>query len=453
MALNNCDDKTISKDYLQIGSQKSQEVIIDVIEPSRSCLRFTTEEYIDTDSASDPIWDKDTKPEDALTCSGPCAHTGFLYLEAAAASVYATFQEKVDGNTIANGIKTFYINVPGSGTYVNTVTIGDNAEGAALANADVYVVTIEADAAGDYPVSVDLSMLPDAVIGAGWTPTADGVIESIDVAGGTIAAGETVGISSIEFVESVKDLKGGARIYLQCITEGEANDGFDVVDEACGGKSYDQDSTESEISLTANQIAGDFMRLHPNAREIEDTTTYVYVTAEREVESYTDADGNVYGSIKITDAESQDCGTISVINPDNCGGSIMQEIAVNNGVSLDKSCFIVLSGNNGTDSEGRILFSEDLIGTTLAVEYQKAVEAEQAYEVGTNFRDTRVRITLRVCYKNGRIEQRIYHNVLLTQFPFGFSSSDGTERELTFVVSPDDNGVRYTTHLLAAGTV
>lgn len=440
-----CSD-TINKDFLQVGGQGNDtEIIMKIKEALDTCFRYSTQSPIATDLVGGSIYyDKMDRPEDALSCAGSCKNLGTLYGEVSGTLATVTFQEYLDANEIANGLVNVYVNVPASGTYDVVFTIGDYTEGAGLANADIYTYTLVADAgAGFYPVTIDLGAIPSAIAGTGWGITTTGVSYSIAIDG--LTAGDQVGFSTIDFYSSVNDLKKNYTLFMKCIESISGDDTVDVIEEACSEKSYDSSSISAEITLSFNQVAGDFDKLNPTLFDVDATSFKLPATATQTAVAYTDpVSGIEYASIQVSEMDYAGCGDVSVIAPDDCGSLILNEVSVNTGVALDNTSFIVLSDDNGIDNRGRILLDASYVGKTLSVLYMADTPVESVRESRAEIRDFLAQILIPMKYKNGRVEWRLYDNVLVTSFPWGWSANDSTTRELTLNVGLSNGRARYT---------
>ena len=435
---------TINKDYLQVGAQGNDtEVIMRVKEAIDTCFRYSTNSPIATDLVSS-YFDKASRPEDKLSCVGSCVNLGTLFGDASGTTASATFQEYLDANEIANGLMNFYVYAPASGTYTVMLTIGDYAEGTTLANADIYSYTLVADAGeGYYPITIDLSAVPTAIAGTGWDITTAGVSYMLEIDG--VTAGDMVGFSTVDFFASVNDLRKNYTLFLKCIESISADDTVDVVEEACNEKGYDSNSISAEISLSFNQVAGDFDKANPTMFDVDVASYKLPKVVEQTAVEYVDpVSGITYASVQISEIDTAGCGDVTVLAPDSCGYSILNEVSVNTGIAIDNESYIVLSDENGASNKGRILLDSSFEGKSVTVMYMADTPVESVRESRAEIRPFKVQIIIPMVYKNGMVEYRIYDNVLVTSFPWGWSASDSTTRELTLNVGLNSNGARYT---------
>lgn len=441
----------------QIGViKKSDFVVVEINEDLNSCAKINAR-TIDTSGISNletPYYNAAHTPADAFGCSkNKCYNTGTFQGLVAEAGVGAEggvtigdFKKTMDATLYAVGLLTMYMYLP-EGEHKISVDIADYTE-AGWVNYETYSKTVNATK-GDYlyPVAVNLTDAPE-VEGNGWTPSTIGVKIRVRIDGTNLAKTDYVGVSSFAFYETVEALQNKRVAILSCLQNIGDNQSIDVVENNCATARPDPNSGSTTVTLTANKVSSNIEYANPFAHDEDTDMVWTPEAVSRTVNAGTGVlEG--YGVIQLSDMSETGCGPVYVQTP-GCANDTSELRAVSSPVPIisaetDTDKFQVLTSDfNGDASRGVILVAKEWIGQTLDIVYPREV-AGTSMAVTNDIRDLKVRIYAPFRNADGTIEYHVYENALLTANAHSFTTSAGENRQFTFQVAADENGVRYRT--------
>lgn len=449
-----CDSKGFVVRLDQIAKLKSDDFIaISILDDLASCAKIDTRN-INTNSganvtnlASGYFYNAANVPEDEFGCSkNKCYNTGTYQGDVATAAtkvVIGDFKKTMDATLYATGLVTAYIMVPNGDHEVSLDIASYTATG--WTDYDTITTTIHATKGNMlYPVVFDLTDVASEE-GTGWTLNQIGVKLRISIDGKNLAAGDTVGVSSLAFYESNEDLEINKTVLVSCIDTWGDSQSFDVIEGACSTSEYDPNSGTMTATITANKISEGERYLNPTVRKSDDAEFGILNVVTRKVVEGTGALAG-YGTLQVSDIIEGDCGFMYIQTPGCANNSseltrVSAPVPVINPTTDGTKFQVLTSSYNGDESLGQILVGKDWIGQELNIIYRKKVEAE-VYEVTNEFRDFHVNIIAPLRKKDGSIEYHYYENAFLTSYANNISRSDETSYELQFTIAADENGIR-----------
>ena len=453
--MSNCNlNKVIINKLAKKKIDDKMEIHFTVMEDIDSCAKINTRKYLTHDAQTVPVYYKTKIPQDLINIceSFGCKNTGTLQFglkEVAGEGDTKNGQASVDFQTISDateyvaGVLYYYIYVDAEGTYTVKSTVSDIVDANAT-NSDTYVSEIKANGAGFYPVTVELSKVPEETTGEGWEATTSGTHLKIDITkiGGT----GVVGVSSISFFDDVEDLNGNNDIVVGCVDEVGGDIGIDPLEASCFGGGYDEDSINIEKTITYKAYTPNIDKLNPLVTRGDKTEGFYMKNVEYVVKKYGDTD---YGYIHLSDSYDDECGFIYASMTDNCNITDGSFARLNNPnlVTLDEKHFQVINQKNNPSVDwigSMLFFNENMIGEKLQISYPKTADAEHFVANTSALNGKRVKATIPYRYNDGTMYTYIYHNVLITSFPNGLTKEeDSGEMTLSIQKQRDGNYFEY----------
>ena len=439
-----CTSDSFSFRLDQVGKTKNEDIVlIDILDDLSSCAKINTRTAGTSGTGVSGLYfNAANVPEDAFGCSkNKCFNTGTLQGTASATTVvFPEITKTMDATLYTAGLITGYVLLPESDSAITVnVTIADYYD-STFTNTDTYSVSITPElGAGLYPIVIDLGTTPTSTAGDGWTPSTLGIRMKVGLA--SVTSGDTVGISSFAFFESIEDLQIDKTVIVSCIDSIGDSQSYDVVEGACSTSEYDPNSGTMTGTITANKVSANFWLLNPTAYKEDVDTIGIPAYATKTVTSET-INGTTYGVIQLSDMVEDECGFIYIQTP-GCANNASELVRVSSPqpLALDGTQYQVLSTASGLDNLGKILVSSEWVGQELNIVYRKNVEAE-VIVVKDEFKDYNVRLIAPLNKKDGSTEYHIYENVFLTSNANNISRSSETTIEIQFNVAADENGVR-----------
>lgn len=447
-----CNSKSFVVNMKQMDKLKSDDLIaINVLDDLSSCAKIDTRN-INTNNGNNltnienAFYNAANVPEDSFGCSkNKCFNSGTYQGNVKTAGEAVSFgdlSKTMDATLYAVGIVTAYVLV-GAGEHKVKLHVA-NYTAKDWANYDEFETTVFADKAGFYPVAFDLTKLVKKE-GTGWTVSQIGVKMRVMIDGTNLKQGDTVGVSSFAFYESIEDLEISKTILVSCVDTIGDTQSFDVVEAACSASGYDTKSGSMTFSLTANKMTENGRWLNPTLYKSDIEEFGVLNVVTRKVVAGTGELAG-YGVIQVSDILEGDCGFFYIQTP-GCANNSSELTRVSAPVPVlnpktDADKFQVLTTDyKGAESLGLVLVGKDWVGQELNLIYRKKVTAE-IYEVKNEFRDVHVNILAPFRRKDGVVEYHFYENAFLTTDANNISNSNDTAFELQFTVAADENGIR-----------
>lgn len=416
------------------------EVEFNMLTDIENCARINTSNYVSIVGTT-VDYDQYDRPEDAFNClPNGCRNSGTLNISGSGDDdLQGVFNLYYDSTQFAAGVITYYVKVDEPGTYTVTTAIKDIREATA---SDIYTNTITAENEGFYPVVVDLSLPPSSTTGAGWTPTTSGVTVTTTVtkSGGTAEDTITIGLSSYYFYNSLADFAVNEVVKLGCVEDFSGDLTIDALDATCFRSGYDATSTGWEKTITFKKWTPNYWLLNPLAMRGDATEGWLSKTDERLVECQ-EINGMDYGYIQVPDLQTNECGFLTIAISDQCNvsDSTLDRLNAPGLVVLGDRQYIVLDGSITTELDaGTILFNESMIGKTVVINYPQRQNVERFVFKDDALYQRRTRMSYKRCLTDGKEEQVVFNNVLITSYPDSLTT-DENSMDLTITIQRDLN--------------
>lgn len=433
--------KTCDIPVMGMAKQANNQLFINVTDPIVGCMNINAKNYASitstvggTPSASYKVHDR---PEDQLNCPEPlCITTGTLYvnfsttgtdpdIEVGATSV--TFFRDEAALDYVNGAVTGYVVLTGAGSYEVKTTVGDRCGGTPVEFTDTFVGG-EDDI---YPKTflVQHSFEESATV---LEPSDCGMQVVVTVTPADVdSAANEVGISSFSVLEDAADFQQNDTIMFKCIDELDLPIEVDLTDPTCLGQAADPDSVNLELSVTAQQVTGNYMRLNPMLHETDETTAFMVECKTKTIGTVT-VNGQQFQGVLLDHYYPEECGFLSAYLPAcdaNDGKLTYNSIA--NAFEPDLITYKVLQ--DVASGEYFMVFNEDYAGKPVTITYP-VEKAAKVYEGNTNFIEgRRIKVIIPFEYKNGWRGYYMSEDAFVTSFPFGWSRTEDTPMEFTIV--------------------
>lgn len=417
---------------------KQTEVSFSVLTDVDRCVRVTASKHIATTGAT--TYNTYKVPEDMFNCLAEgCRNTGTLTLQGVGGPS-VTYTVGYDATEYYAGLVTFYFYAPEAGSYTFSFTIADIAN-STMSNADTYNQTITATGEGFYPVIIDFSQVPDAVVGNGWEASTAGARFSItDTTSGDDYV-TNIGVSSFYFYDSVEDFEVNDVVKIGCIDGIEGALSISAADASCWGAAYDATSPALELTVTGRALTPNYWKLNPMVEKSTESEGWTIATDTREILSTT-INGVTYGYIQVPDFYADECGFTTVAIDDQCNvtDAAMNRVNSPSIVALNERQFLVIDGKHTEEyTIGTILFNGSLVGLPVVVSYPKAAVVDKFVANDQVIGSRRVRMSIPVVQTDGVRVHKVFNNVLITSFPETLNTEE-TTFAFTISVQRDRNG-------------
>lgn len=410
---------------------KEEEFDFTLIKDLPDCRRVKAKEF--TAISGEYTRADYARPHNRFECMPKgCTTSGTLNLSAANETV--TYQIPGDAREVSAGITTFY--VKGTAPVVVTVKYSADPE---FTNADQYEITVPAMLSDGYaPVAVDLTQTPTEV-GDGWTPAPLAYIQ--------ISADKPIGISTLDFFESMEDFELNQTVKLGCMSS--VGGTFDVatIEARCAESQYDENLNSLSFPVTASLISSNWLFMNPLIARGKAAEGFTVETIRKAIETYT-VGGKTYGRIILTDA-AEDCGFYAVQRADGCDADLMVEISIPTLAEFDVNHYQRLDTANGVE----LIFNADLVGEEMLVSYPRAAEVEEYVASTDNLNQVRVRMSKTYTAEGlngvkGSKYNFVANNVLITSVPFTVTDQD-TSFPFTITILRDNDGAFFHVYKLS----
>ncbi|MGM0175687.1 hypothetical protein [Enterococcus sp. DIV0800] len=431
----------------KIGNKKldaTTETSFAVLTDADSCVKLNTRNFFGYKGES-VTFNQYNTPDDLFSClAEDCKNSGTLRVtNTTGTKTSATFLIPSDATEYFAGVVTYYVDLPGAGTYELETTLSDLKD-TNQTDADVYTHTITAENGGFYPCVVDLTQLPTSQEGSGWMASENGLTITIALTPPTEESVANFGFSSIYVYDTSEDFEVNDVVKLGCLDELAGDDTIDPADATCFGSGYDPNSISVERSITAKKATPNYWKLNPLMSRGHKTKGWFLHTVEREVTEVT-KDGICFGMLQFPDMDLDECAFTKAAIADNCNVTDAELNRVNSPVimALSEKQFILLDGKvtNSYDA-GMMLFHESMIGRKVIVSYPKQADVEHFVADESALTTRRVRASYEKIQTDGVRKVYIFNNVLITSFPQTINGEE-TTFEFTLSIQRDRNNRFY----------
>lgn len=417
----------------KIGMRKldqNQEIDIRIRKDLPDCRRINAKDYFAV--SGDVSFNKFRKPENRFECMRKgCINSGLLMMGEADETV--TYRVMEDAVEFANGVVTFYVYPDGNVPATITFKIADDS---ALANANVFTVTVTADQVtedGFAPVLIDFSTPPSSVDGEGWTATSSGAYIQL-------SADQVVGYSSIALFDALEDFELLDVVKVSCLSTVGSSADLELVEATCQESQYNDQITQIPFEMTGTKVTPNYWKLNALMGKGSSVTGYDMTTAKRTIEAYANGGAN-YGRITLPDINQDVCGLVAVQIADSCDATdaALTQLSVPTLIDVDEGHFQVIKNNDGTTD---LIFNAALVGMDILVSYPKTATIEERVANPDFLGDTHVSIVW-TKYQDDNVKiVDIFENVFITSFPMTITN-ETVEFAFSFAVARDDEGNFY----------
>lgn len=402
---------------------KNDELSLRVRRDLPDCRKINTKNYVDIAEGANATYNKYDRPEDLFECNREgCVNSGTLTINAAAKAV--TYFVRYDATEFAAGVLAFYARTGSAGTL--TVSISDFST---FANADVYTVTLEADANAFKPILLDLSQTPSSVEGDGWTATENGAYIRFSYSGAQI------GLSSIAIFDSLEEFELNDVVKVSCLTSVGGSYDVSLVEEACNAARYDDTITSLQFPFTGTRVTPNYWKLNPLLSRGDKATGFDITTVKKTVKSGTGTYAG-YGTIVLPDLNQDVCGYITAQVADACDvtDAHLNPLSAPAPVSLTPGQFQVL--------DNTVLVDSSLIGQELLISYPIEVDIEEWVANPDTLNDVHVSMAWQKTTSDGIKYVDVFENVFVTSFPATITNTEATFA-FTLTIGRDKDGNFY----------
>lgn len=393
---------------------KNNRLYISVIDPIEACINIRTDRYKNLTNGTARFMAFD-RPKDQMNCPEPlCVTTGTLYVKPTDGETVATLTYEREDYAIdyVNGVVSYYAVLPNEKVEL-TVSITDKANGATVTFTDVYEKGAPRTVLVQHALDEANTVLP---------ATENGLKLTVSIK----SAGE-VGISSLSMVQDKADFEMNEVIAFTCIDELDFPTEVDLTDPTCLGQDIDEESISLEMTVTAQQVTGNFMRLNSLIHETNETEFFEVRCIKKAIHQVT-VNGTNYQGIRLPNYYTKECGFVTAYLPacDALEGYLKLN-TIANGTKPDLQSFKVLV--DATTGYYYAIFADTYQDVEVTVSYPRTRSAK-VYEANTDFVEgRRIRLVAPFEYKNGQKGYYMSEDAFVTSFPFGWSSSDNTPLE------------------------
>lgn len=442
-----------------MGAQsKNKKVLMSVVDPIEGCINIKTSWY---DSISSSLGDVEAtfnpnaRPTDMLNCPEPlCITSGTLYVS------FLSTPEELDPETgdiitpaeigttsvdytigaaaidYVNGVLNSYVELTGPGSYDVTFNINDKCTDS---SSDVtYTQTVTGSEEEAYPKTVQVQFPMSEA--EGFLPSTDcGMRISVSITPLTEESAENpVGISSISMVKDPADYEQNDVVTVTCVDEVDFPMDVDLTDPTCLDQSPDDTSVTLELTLTAQQVTGNYMRLNSLAHLQDETEIFDVNCKTKTIAPITVNGVDLYG-VRLENYDDTECSFLSAYLP--ACNAIEGRLAYSQLINLvepDLEAFkIAIDSETG---EAYMYFNSDFDGETVTIQFPIKRDDAIIYELNTDFVEgRRIRVVIPYEQANGYHGYIMSYDAFTTSFPFGWSSTEDTPFEFTLTFKRVNN--------------
>jgi len=399
---------------LAVNAQsRSTRIRVQHAKPIFACYNIRADKFYSIDSQY--TFNALQRIHDLLNCrDGFCIPRGVLNITASGGEV--VYKVTIPVKDFGAGVITFntFVTNLNTGVPVNLNVRISNDE--TFENYTEYSAYSGNPGTNEFSAQADLSK-PIEVEGNGWEKTPNAPTYIMIVNNTPASAG--VGIGNIQLFGSRDVFEQNVTGIISCPSEVEFNTNFDLTDDACLGQRPDPTSTEVSGSITATYIDPVLFETYATLDKSEDTEYFDFVDISETVQD---------GKIELPDFSTEACGGIAAYLDDcNADEGRLTYSSLRNA----QSGYTFTVTEDLTTGVHYANFDSSLEGEQITVTYPKVIEADVFDIVGDVEDKNYAIITIPVDYTNGyRRLIEIYG--YFTEIPFGYSTSELTEFELSF---------------------
>ena len=312
-------------------------------------------------NTADNIYTADTsrKPYDATSCDGavcPDLLGSVIIDNTGPTTPYVEYQYNGDYRNLYNGVLRFYLetyNVADVALPI-IIEIADTLADLGV-NSDTYNLATAQQAPAFLPYTVDLSQVPNAIAGTGWSQSSAGVAIRISINANAVGL---VGLSTLDWYEKLSDVASPKLIKAYCLDALSIARTFETVTSPCADL-VSITNKAIEFSITIQSETYDLYEIMAGATREVNTTVLNRVLQELTIESWTDPNtGITHGSVGLQDVSTNVCAPIDVLFGTRCadgGAEALTEILIDSpNQELPQNYFQVIRGDYDTNINNRI---------------------------------------------------------------------------------------------------
>lgn len=424
-----------------MGTQsKNNKIFISVTDPIQGCINIRTNAFtslISKYGTPSTSFFKADRPKDQMNCPAPlCITTGTLKFgfvlpesgefaaDVSTSLVYESDEPAVD---YINGVVSGYVTLYSSGSYTVKFLVTDQCNGNVVelskvvsgGDSEIYPKTELVQFALSEATTLLSSSDCGMKITAEFTP-AD-----------AIAAGKTIGFSSLSMVKDKSDFEMNEMIAFTCVDELDFPNDVDLTDPTCLGQAPDDSSITLELTITAQQVTGNYMRLNPLLHKLDSTTAFAVDCVNKTIGKIT-VNGTELTGIRLPNFYQDECSYVSAYLPAcDANEGRLNYSSIKNLSEPDLEAFKLVTDEVTGDKF--IFFNSTYIDQSITIFYP-VKKAAIKYEANTNFVEGRqIRVMVPFKFKNGWEGYIHSENAFVTSFPFGWSTTEDTPLEFTIV--------------------
>lgn len=416
-------------------AKKNNKIFASITAPIEGCVNIRTSDYTSISSAigsPSATFRQYRRPADQLNCPEPlCITTGTLYVNFSqggdpvdVAATEVTYEVENHAEDYVTGVINWYMQLMEAGTYEVTTKVQDKCGGQEVEFTDA-IVGKDTDS---YPKYVLIQHAMDEATTV-LAPTHCGMKITVSVKPALENADAEVGISSISMVMDKSEFEANATVMMTCIDELDFPTDVDLTDLTCLGQAPDPESISMEMTVTAQQVTGNVLKLNPLLHKSDETTAFDVVCKTHKIETVT-VNGVEYQGFMMAGFYAEECSFMMAYLPacDATEGMLEYNTMKNAAQPDDKAFKVLVDEETGL---GYIVFNEVHAGLDAVVTYPVEKRAI-VYDATDEFTEgTRIRFMAPIEFKNGYKGYVISENAFVTSFPLGWSSSEDTPMEFT----------------------
>lgn len=420
-----------------VGKQsKKSKIFVSVIDAIRGCIQFRTDRYSNlTGLDGSPTFQPYNKPEDQMNCPEPlCVTSGTLQLSLTNGYGYeaeATYTSQDDARDYVQGVVSYYITINHHGAYEITTKLNPNG------GSEIQRTTNLVYYAGDtFPKTV-LIQHPvedfNAVLQGGATGFQTKVHVKFELEDHTTPV--QFGLSSISLVQDRRVFDNNDVVVLTCVDDLDIPMELELNDPTCLGQDPDVESFAPELSINAQLVSGNYLKLFGLLEQTDTTTAFEIktdrVTPESVALNRHQATQLASTAVRLPNYHPEECGYLSAqaVSCDAMEGKLAYNTLERLTSNLAPEEFMVYQ--DPITQDWYMVFDSMYLGVEMIITYPVRKEAT-VYDIKDEYPEgRRIRIMLPISYKNGRQAYLLSENAFVTSFPFGWSSTENTVLSFT----------------------
>lgn len=418
---------------------KNNKIYLSVTDPIQGCVTIPTDTYKSVTSTLGDVavnFHKYDKPTDQLNCPEPlCITTGTLFFNFLATTggtpTYSptklVFHDYESTAYFMNGVITYYLKFEDAGNFTVKTKVGDGTN--SIEFNDVLTLDGATTLLIQHAMDEALGLLPN---------TDNGVTIEIEITPSDTSSGaQKVGISSIALATDKSDFEQNEVIVLTCIDEVDLPSEVDLSDLTCLGQFPDPESVTPELSITAQQVTGNYWKLNPLLHKLDNISSFVIESMTKTIATVS-VNGTDYQGIRLLNYYADECSFVSAYLP-TCEAveGRLRYNSISNAVEPDLDTFKILTDKLSGDTF--MVFNNENANMVATITFP-VEKRSTTLEANTDFVDgRRVRVVVPFKFKNGYNGYYLSESAFVTSFPFGWSSTDTTPLEFTIAFKYENN--------------